>query len=305
MPAARPNPTEDELNALGVKPLEVVTIQSDGAMSTYIKALTKHGYKVLIDVDQPGASTVGYANVRLQKVIPQKALELPKAYHDTCNSCREHNACGVAFERDGSMCRLTPQTDDNKMVVVKEELFANLGDAGDPYGIFKGDAAPYPIVKLSTLRANPAAVHCAIEKMTHEIVAALMKADLAEIAALKVRANAFAAAVAKYEASLYHEIDHLRTTSRKLKAFDEQCDRIKMCDLSAEAMAKHMERRSQIWTNLTHRHLMWGHLLHNADGVARLNHPVQMLHTDLEAHQAILNAKCADMDKIIDIKYVS
>lgn len=300
------HPTIEELHAHGFYPLETLQVQQDGQLTTYIRALTKHGFKVLILLDSPLTPIQGFANVHLRYVKPEQPVEMPEHYRDVCKMCHNEVAEGVFFERDGNWCHMRPERmmdESNKeYVVVKEYLYSSMG--GDPRGIFKHDALPYPIVSMAAIRMSHKVAHCKIAEMSKAIAATLLARNLAKLTALEQLLRATADQVCEFRKGVHHKVMHLNEMCRKLREYDEYYEHANLCTMDQCDAKGVMAKRGAVWENLTHRQMMYGHLVYHSNIVAHLIHPITEINQVVVMEHEMLHKKFHKIEEpLAEVQY--
>lgn len=289
-------PSTAEIYALGFNPLRLVAITEAGNTRSFIQALSKHGYKVLILLDTP--LMFDGNRVTMTRITPQEPMNIPEQFKQSCRMCTNEHMCGIAYERNGTMCQL--RTGSDGMTVI-EDLYLQLPGSGGASDIFTGDAAPFPIVKFSQLQANPAAVHEMIAHKTRNVIASLLTVEIAQLDLVRVKLNEIDEAVAEYKGLLANKIGELYASCARMKEIDATYD---TAAITAENSAAMLMARGKVWNNLTHRQLLWGHLINSAANVARLAQPLGHIHKAVEAEKIVLATKCANLHAPMEFSYL-
>ena len=290
-------PSTAEIYALGFNPLKLVTITEAGKTTSFVQALSKHGYKVLILLDSP--LMFDGNRVVMTRIAPQEPMNIPEQFKQSCRMCTNEHMCGIAYERNGTMCQLSAGVDGT---TVKEDLYLQFpGGPGGVSDIFTGDAAPFPIVRLSQLQANPAAVHEMIAHKTRNVIASLLTVELAQLDMVRSKLGEIDEAVAEYKGLLAHKIGELYTSCARMKEIDATYD---TATITAENSAAMLMARGKVWNNLTHRQLLWGHLINSAANVARLAQPLGHIHKAIEAEKIVLATKCGNLHAPMEFSYL-
>ena len=291
-------PTTDELQDSGFCPLETIQVYQDDeeTYDVYIKALSKDGFKVLIylDISECAECLLDADGNCIQMVCVEKVNTMPSEYMEACKKCESPYLFGMAYANDSRM---------NCVCNGEEKHYAIIGDdLWDPHGIFYGDAAPFPIVRLSDIRKASKMVHNCIRAMTQEIVAALLKLELAMIDHSMKDAECLKKELCKYKQTLLSKIGQLNGSVKTLEAIDSKYDNISICP---QNQAELLCTRGKVWDNLAHRRLLYGHLISSAAEVAStcgvLHHQMKVI----ECNQQMLDKKFCDIHNVIEFKRTS
>lgn len=287
-------PTTEELYASGFCPLETIQVYKDeDSYDVYIKALTKDGFKVLIclDIAECAECILDADGKCVQMMCVEKVTSMPSAYMEACKKCENPNLMGMAYT-NGTMMNCVCNGEENHYALLG-------GDISDPHGIFYGDAAPFPIVRLSDVRKAPKMVHNCIRAMTQEIVAALLKIELSVIDHAMKDAECLKRELCKYKQTLLSKIGQLNGSVRTLEAIDNKYENIKICPQNQEQL---LCTRGKVWDNLAHRRLLYGHLIFSA---AEVSTTCGSLHNQMkvvEGNQQMLDRKFCDIHNVIEFK---
>jgi hypothetical protein len=290
-------PSTAEIYALGFNPLRLVTITEAGTIKSFVQALSKHGYKVLILLDAP--LFFDGNRVTMTRIAPQDPMNVPEQFKQSCRMCTNEHMCGIAYERNGTLCQLSAGADG---MTVKEDLYLQLpGGPGGASDVFTGDAAPFPIVKLSQLQANPAAVHEMLAHKTRNVIASLLTVEIAQLDVVRAKLSEIDEAVAEYKGLLANKIGELYASCARMEEIDATYD---TAAITAENSAAMLMARGKVWNNLTHRRLLWGHLINSTANVARLAQPLGHIHKAIEAEKIVLATKCGNLHAPMEFSYL-
>lgn len=154
---------EEELMDMGIIPQnKIVTLDQDGSrMMEYLLASTNNGDQMLIDLDDEGEVHSSGSTVFVET---ERVLDIPYSVKTASVECTGKKACGAAFVCDGGVCVLSRSFQDD---VQKERTLIMASDQSRTATI-SGNPVPMPVVRLSSIRANPSAVVENVNELTKQ-----------------------------------------------------------------------------------------------------------------------------------------
>lgn len=185
---------ENELLAKGYTPISRIAVnQGQDIKGVYIKAVSPIGTIVYIALDAGGILSVTRSDIAETKV--GGATSIPYSSKIAAAQCAGLAVCGIAYECKEGVCTLT--TDDQG--VAKEDLFITTASRSQSIGAFAGDLLPYPIVRLSDIRAAPEQTLENIREVASAIRAKARERLAKDVVESDGKAKALAAAIAEYK----------------------------------------------------------------------------------------------------------
>lgn len=155
---------DTELLSYGYVPINKVLLGqgSEAQRIKYVKAYNPYGELVYIFLDGEGMCQ-GNLCTTMDEV--KTGTIIPSTLRMTAAECNNLDVCGLAFECEEGICTLHRRKDNP--VEFDEQLFAHsrlINTPGRDYLWGKTMALPYPIVRLSEIRANPSLVLAATDE---------------------------------------------------------------------------------------------------------------------------------------------
>ncbi len=155
---------DQELLAYGYVPLNKILLSGPDQMERirYIKAYNPYGELVYIYLDDQGYCQ---DNLCSSMVETQTGEAIPYTLRMTASECNNLDVCGVIFECEQGICSLHRKKDNP--VEFDERVYQHtrlVGTPGRDYLWNKSIAMPYPIIRLSEIRANPKAILLATDE---------------------------------------------------------------------------------------------------------------------------------------------
>lgn len=185
---------ENELLAKGYTPISRIAVnQGQDIKGVYIKAVSPIGTIVYIALDAGGILSVTRSDIAETKV--GGATSIPYSSKIAAAQCAGLAVCGIAYECKEGVCTLT--TDDQG--VAKEDLFITTASRSQSIGAFAGDLLPYPIVRLSDIRAAPEQTLENIREVASAIRAKARERLAKDVLESDQKAKALAAALSEYK----------------------------------------------------------------------------------------------------------
>jgi len=154
--------------------------RSGDSLPAFIKASNKLGQTVYIMVDGKGYVVARQGDLTL--IQSKNASVLPYSLKIGVMECAGLDVCGVAFECDDEICTLI--RDEGDTTVPRETTFT-LAQKRAPAAIVDQDHVAYPIVRLSEIRADPAAALANTMASASRIRRAAAQNCVSELTALK------------------------------------------------------------------------------------------------------------------------
>lgn len=258
-------PTQEELIALGFHPVESITVVGEnGQVENFVMAFNKNAYKVIILIDVP--MNVNLRQVQMKMVQPV-VNEIPESHQNVCKSCCTDMSCGVMYKRQDNICRL--RVAEGKPVA---DWYSQSNGISDPRGMFRDDITPFPIFRLSDIRAKVEAIHCAIATAANLALTTLSNSTMCDLNATIAESARLTHNLDVARQIYYAKYMEISNHLAKLRAIDQQYENINMCDNNmCEAAANDIiNRRGQLWDNIAHRQIMLGSLVGAIANITRL-----------------------------------
>jgi hypothetical protein len=287
---------EEQLTAMGFYPLEFY--QPDAEAPAQVKCLNKTGNKCFIMMDTPNyPQPTKIAKISIKKAeITETKVEVEPVFHQTCNTCNNKWMCGVAYQRGGVMCNLQPE-----QMSYKETMFTEVDIKSDPTGLFAGDTAPAPILRWSQMNNDCNQIHGEINKAYKEMVKCILHKKMEEVEDSRRQLRCLDQAIYEYQQVFKNKAHHLKSVLHRLECIDKEYDCIDMCRVCnpEEIICKH----SQLWDNIVHRQLLWGHLVESVSNVASIDCLLKDLVKNVEMEKDQLCCKFKNLDACINFSY--
>lgn len=163
---------EQELMAAGFYPKDkIITTSDDGdSNARFIKAVTKMGHTVLVELDVEGYVAV---DPKDHTMIETKSVTVvPYSVKSGAQQCMGSDVCGVAFVCADGVCTMI--NDDTGHP--KEANYTFVEKLSEKAVIIDDNPVAYPIVRLSEIRASPVLVIKSISEANRRIRNASYKA---------------------------------------------------------------------------------------------------------------------------------
>ena len=140
---------EMELINLGYSPVSKIVIKD--TKKQYIKAINKNGQTVFISIDTNGYTTTRTSDLTL--IESSKSSIIPYSMKTGAYECAKKDVSGIAFVcGSDSVCVLARGEQD---LTPTESNFVFVEKAGEVAAETEGSIVPYPVIKLSEIKANP------------------------------------------------------------------------------------------------------------------------------------------------------
>ena len=208
---------EKTLTDSGYLPLDKILSKddNDNLMCQYIKVIDATGRTAFVDLDCEGYVSVDPKDVHLMASSKDVSV-VPYSVKMGTYECASNDVCGVAFECDNEVCTLK-RTDNS--LNPSESVFVHSKVNRQEHGLLSNHPVAYPIVSMSDIKANPAAVARGIKESHHRMRTAgfqQVERDTKELLA--------ATTALEQQVSRFHNIQHLVANS--LQSTTSQLEKI-------------------------------------------------------------------------------
>ena len=208
---------EKTLTDSGYLPLDKILSKddNDNLMCQYIKVIDATGRTAFVDLDCEGYVSVNAKDVHVMASSKDVSV-VPYSVKMGTYECASNDVCGVAFECDNEVCTLK-RTDNS--LNPSESVFVHSKVNNQEHGLLSSHPIAYPIVSMSDIKVNPAAVARGIKDSHHRMRMAAFQQIERDAKELTAAATALEQQVARF-----HNIQHL--VSNSLQTTTNQLERI-------------------------------------------------------------------------------
>lgn len=212
---------ENELLNSGYTPINKITIREDNGSKKihYIESLNKKGQHVFVAIDTPGYATVRTSDLTLIKAT--NASIVPYSIKMGAYNCAGSDVCGVAFKcGSDSICVLSRGNDD---LSPQEANFVFVEPHLPSAGMIQtaDSIIPYPVVKLSEIRANPELVLMNTDIVTSRLRNSSYKAEVEQLGNAKSSVSKLVQALERFDRLREVTVLKLTTTLNQLNEWND------------------------------------------------------------------------------------
>lgn len=199
----------------GIVPISRISVKG---RTKFIKAYDLRGNTFYIDPEEERDTYISPNDLSMVQI--EEAESVPTSLTLSALDCAKLDVCGFAFECNNGVCTIRR---DPESLETRNEKFAVVKQPQIRWGKEEGLPVAYPIVKLSELLLNPAAVMMHLEKAALRIEFESIKAYNKELMGIEESFSAFAGmlqlmpkAMKLAEKSVNHSMIRLRNFRNEL-----------------------------------------------------------------------------------------